>query len=114
MLLAGVSALGMGSSEAQSELDEREQVQAEQAAAAADLEPATAQDAELETALAALSDQVRTQEALVDRAEQARILSDLGFGVEDPTIAMIASASMAPAAAPSAGNGKPLRRRCAA
>jgi murein DD-endopeptidase MepM/ murein hydrolase activator NlpD len=71
MLLAGASALGVGSSEAQSELEEREQVQAEQAAAAADLETATAQDAELETALAALTDQVRTQEALVDRAEQA-------------------------------------------
>ncbi len=32
----------------------------------------------------------------VDRARQAQILSDLGFAVEDPTIAIIAAASMAP------------------
>lgn len=69
--LVAVGALGVGSSEAQSELEEREQVQAEQAAAAADLETATAEDAQLESALVALTDQVRTQEALVDRAEQA-------------------------------------------
>jgi phenylalanyl-tRNA synthetase beta chain len=34
----------------------------------------------------------------VDRAEQARILADLGFTVEDPAVALIAAASMAPAA----------------
>ena len=34
----------------------------------------------------------------IDRAEQAQILADLGFGVEDPTVAMIAAASMTPAA----------------
>lgn len=70
-LLVGSSALGVGPSAAQSELEEREQVQAEQAAAASDLETATAQDAELEAALEALTAQVRTQEALVERTEQA-------------------------------------------
>jgi murein DD-endopeptidase MepM/ murein hydrolase activator NlpD len=71
LLLVGSGALGIGPSSAQSELEEREQVQAEQAAAASDLETATAQDTELEEALAALTTQVRTQEALVERTEQA-------------------------------------------
>jgi len=56
---------------AQSELEEREQVQQQQAEAAAQLEVVTAQDAELEAALTALSDQVRTQEALVEATQQA-------------------------------------------
>lgn len=56
---------------AQSELEEREQVREEQAAAASELDAATAQDAELEAAVATLGDQVRTQEALVEAAEQA-------------------------------------------
>jgi len=71
LLLTASAALGVEPSGAQSELEEREQVQAEQAAAAADLETATAQDAELEAALTALNDQVRTQQALVERTEQA-------------------------------------------
>lgn len=68
MVLGGV---GIAPSAAQSELEERAAVQAERAAAASDLEAATARDAELEAAVAALDDQVRVQEALVDRAEQA-------------------------------------------
>jgi murein DD-endopeptidase MepM/ murein hydrolase activator NlpD len=71
LLALGVGAVGVGPSAAQSELEEREQVQAEQASAASNLETATAEDAELEAAVAALGDQVRTQEALVDRANQA-------------------------------------------
>src|SRR5690606_28171152 len=34
----------------------------------------------------------------VERARQAQILADLGFRVEDPTIAMMAAAAMAPSA----------------
>ena len=34
----------------------------------------------------------------IDRSDQAQILADLGFTVEDPTVAMIAAANMSPAA----------------
>jgi murein DD-endopeptidase MepM/ murein hydrolase activator NlpD len=56
---------------AQSELEEREEVQQEQAEVASSLETVTAEDAQLEDAVAALTAQVRTQEALVDASRQA-------------------------------------------
>lgn len=71
LAVVALGAAAMLPASAQSELEEREEVQQEQAEAAADLETVTAQDAQLEDALAALTTQVRTQEALVESSQQA-------------------------------------------